>query len=97
MFAGERKGAPLNLPNLARRVIIPAFKRVKIEWLGWHAFRRSTASLLFDLGAEPKIGQGILRHASVVTTMNIYVKPKSEHSRDVMTNLGDSILPLGLD
>jgi integrase len=95
IFAGERKGAPLNLANLARRVIIPAFKTSKIAWLGWHAFRRSTGSLLFDLGVEPKVIQQILRHADIRTTMNIYVKPDAVTARKAMKELGDNLLPFG--
>jgi integrase len=95
IFAGERRDAPLNLANLARRVIIPAFTRCKIPWLGWHAFRRSTGSLLDDLGVEPKITQQILRHADIRTTMNIYVKPDSARARKAMKERGDNLLPFG--
>jgi integrase len=75
MFAGERFGTPLDLANLARRVIIRAFKHAELPWYGFHSFRHSTGSLLFDLGVEPKIIQQILRHADIRTTVNIYVKP----------------------
>jgi integrase len=95
VFAGERRGAPMNLHNLAARVIIPKFEEAKIEWKGWHAFRRGTASLLFELDVEPKIIQAILRHASVQTTMNIYVKPERKASRAAINKLGDHLFPLG--
>ena len=97
IFAGERKGAPLNLHNLARRVIIPRFKLANIPWYGWHAFRRSVGTILFEMGAEPKTIQGVLRHASMSTTMNIYVLPPSGASREDMKNLSESILPMGLE
>jgi integrase len=97
IFAGERKGAPLNLHNLARRVIIPKFKLAGIPWFGWHAFRRSVGTILFDMGAEPKTIQGVLRHASMSTTMNIYVLPPSDASREDLKNLSESILPTGLE
>lgn len=97
IFAGERKGAPLNLHNLARRVIIPRFKLANIPWYGWHAFRRSVGTILFEMGAEPKTIQGVLRHASMSTTMNIYVLPPNEASREDMKNLSESILPMGLE
>jgi integrase len=95
IFAGERRGAPLNLANLARRVIMPAFTSSKIPWLGWHAFRRSTGSLLFELGVEPKVIQQILRHADIRTTMNIYVKLDTATARKAMKELGDNLLPFG--
>jgi integrase len=44
IFAGEKKKKqPLNLSNLARRVIVPALdearaaKKTDVEWHGWHA------------------------------------------------------------
>jgi len=39
IFAG-RKGQPINLDNLARRVVRPALKEPKIEWKSWYALRR---------------------------------------------------------
>src|SRR5580698_7433574 len=48
IFAGERRGAPLNLANLARRVIVPNLidtaadnEGPAVNWKGWHAFRRA--------------------------------------------------------
>jgi integrase len=39
IFAG-RKGQPIILDNLAKRVIRPALEEAKIEWHGWYALRR---------------------------------------------------------
>jgi integrase len=47
-------GRPLNIDNLARRVIRPALKRAGIEWHGWHAFRRGLATNLKQLGVDDK-------------------------------------------
>ncbi len=73
MFAAGN-GSPLNLDNLARREIKPVIERVGIPWLGWHAFRRGLATNLYSLGVSEKVIQGILRHAQLSTTMNLYVK-----------------------
>jgi integrase len=67
-------GSPLNLDNLARREIKPVIEAVGISWFGWHAFRRGLATNLYSLGVSDKVIQGILRHAQVSTTMNLYVK-----------------------
>jgi site-specific recombinase XerD len=37
-------------------------------------FRRGLATNLYSLGVSDKVIQGILRHAQVSTTMNLYVK-----------------------
>jgi integrase len=73
MFAAGN-GSPLNLDNLARREIKPVIEGVGIAWFGWHAFRRGLATNLYALGVSEKVIQGILRHAQVSTTMNLYVK-----------------------
>jgi integrase len=108
IFAGERFGAPLNLANLARRVIKPNIEscskckkaRAKhnkedhtfeldasLVWKGWHALRRGLATNLDALGIRPRVIQSILRHASMATTMDIYVKSESADARAAVTKL----------
>ena len=104
IFAGERRGAPLNLANLARRVIIPKFKAVATEtgggvalsWKGWHAFRRGLATNLFELKVPPRIVQGILRHASLTTTMQHYIQANDPQMREAVQKLGEILAPLGV-
>ena len=55
-------------------VIRPALQKANPAWHGWHAFRRGLATNLHRLGVSDKVIQQILRHATVSTTMNIYVK-----------------------
>ena len=45
IFAG-RKGQPINLDNMARRVVRPALKQAKIEWHSWYALRRFHATAI---------------------------------------------------
>jgi len=81
IFAGERRGTPLNLDNLSRRVIQP---KVGDKWKGWHAFRRGLATNLYTLGVSDKTIQAILRHANVSTTQTHYIVVESEKSRAAM-------------
>jgi integrase len=53
IFAGARKGAPLDLHNLANRVIIPGLKDSPMKWKGWHGFRRGLATNLLAIGTPP--------------------------------------------
>jgi integrase len=57
------------------------------EWHGWHAFRRGLATNLHRLGVNDKTIQAILRHANVMTTMDIYVKTVSADSTAAMNLL----------
>lgn len=77
-------GQPLDLNNLARRVIAPVAK-----WHGWHAFRRGLATNLHALGIDDKTIQAILRHSNVSLTMNVYVKSVSESQTAAMDALSE--------
>jgi integrase len=91
IFAGSRKGGSLNLPNLVRRVIIPAFnacyRNEKPRWKGWHGFRRGLASNLYSMGVEPVVLQSILRHSDVSTTLEYYVKTDEAKRRDAIQRM----------
>ena len=97
IFAGVRRGAPLNLANLARRVIVPALAEYSgeikkaVEWKGWHAYRRGLATNLGSaaLGVPPKIVQAILRHSSITTTLNIYTQVPDEDARQALQKIED--------
>lgn len=80
-------GKPMNLEALARDVIRPALAEARMEWHGWHAFRRGLATNLHRLGISDKVIQQILRHANVTTTMNIYVKTVSSDAAAAMKAL----------
>jgi integrase len=84
IFTGAKLGRPLDLHNLARRVIRPAIAKKNIPWPGWHGFRRSLATNLYELGVEAKTRQAILRHADVSVTEKHYVKPVSKVSAAAM-------------
>ncbi len=75
-----RNGKPLRLENLLRRDMRPALDKAKIEWHGWHAFRRGLATNLYTVGVDAKTIQAILRHANVSTTMAYYVRPVAAES-----------------
>jgi integrase len=79
-------GEPLNLDNLARRVIAPIAK-----WHGWHAFRRGLATNLHALGVDDKTIQAILRHSNVGLTMNVYVKSINESQVSAMDALSKKL------
>lgn len=116
IFAGKRGGAPLNLHNLAARVIKPAIEKClkcqksrsehkptdhgfeldkRVEWKGWHSFRRGLASNLYALGVQPKIIQAILRHSDIGTTLAYYVQTPTEESRAALQQIEDAF-PFGL-
>jgi integrase/recombinase XerD len=92
IFAGDRRGTPLNLANLAKRVIKPALAKNELEllkWKGWHAFRRSLATNLYSCGVAPKVIQAILRHSDIGTTLAYYVSTPDAEAREALQKIDD--------
>ena len=67
-------GEPMDMDKLAQRVIRPAVEASGLPWYGWHGFRRGIASNLYELGANEKIVQRVLRHAKPHVTKERYIK-----------------------
>ena len=64
---------------LLRRHILPAAKRLGIlKRIGWHTFRRTTASLLMSSGSSVKTTQEPLRHATADITLELYAQAVTE-------------------
>ncbi len=70
----DRSLFPSPLVAYGRYHLPTAFRAVKSEWRGWHAFRRGLASTLFQMGAEDLVVQRILRHARVIVTREHYIR-----------------------
>jgi integrase len=81
------EGGPVNLDNLARRVIRPLFKRAGIPWHGWHAFRRGLGTNLIRLGVDGKTVQAILRHSEFSTTAEHYLIAQKEDEKPALDRL----------
>jgi len=94
IFAGERRGTPLNFHNLENRVIKPAIENARligevggVEWKGFHGLRRGLASNLFGMGVNPKVIAAILRHGDVASTLQFYIQTPDSESRLAMEKL----------
>jgi integrase len=87
VFAGVRRGTPLDFHNLENRILRPAFKKSGLNYQGFHGFRRGLASNLFELGVNPKIIGAILRHENLATTLEFYTKVRDNVARDAMQQL----------
>ena len=80
-------GKPLVLVNLARREIRPKLDKAKIEWHGWHAFRRGLSTNLHELGVDDITIQRICRHDDVATTQRHYIKTRDKRTVAAMQKL----------
>jgi len=67
-------GLPICVDKVGRRVIRRVFETTGLPWYGWHAFRRGLASNLYEIGAQDKVVQRILRHSKPHVTRERYIK-----------------------
>ncbi len=66
-------GTPMAPHNLRKRVLTPAVAALGMEWVGFHTFRHTCASLLFAGGRDVKQVQKWLGHADPGFTLRTYV------------------------
>lgn len=67
---------------ILERVIQPAAREIGIaKRIGWHTFRRTVATLLLSSGADVKVAQDLMRHASPVMTLGTYAQAISDDKR----------------
>ena len=74
--------------TIMRRHIRPAATRAGItKQIGWHTFRRATATLLLSTGASIRVTQELMRHASPVMTLGTYSRAITEDKLNAQETL----------
>jgi integrase len=85
-------GHPLDLNACYQREMKDVLKRAGLAWHGWHGFRRGLASNLNRLGVDDSVIQRILRHSTVATTQNHYIKTASPDAIAAMRQFSEALL-----
>ena len=80
-------GKPLDLNNLAARIVVPILREAGIKWHGWYALRRGVATAISALSKGSLAAKGLLRHSSVSTTERHYIKDVPESTLQAMEQL----------
>ncbi|MDQ6803702.1 MAG: site-specific integrase [Actinomycetota bacterium] len=78
-------GTPLMVENLRRRVLAPVAEEVGVPWIGFHTFRHTCASMLFERGANAVQVQRWLGHHSPAFTLATYVHLLSDDLGDALS------------
>lgn len=65
-------GEPLRHGNVRRRVLEPAAEEADLSWVGFHTFRHTCASILFESGRNPKQISRWLGHHAASFTVDVY-------------------------
>ena len=93
-YSGGRK--PYWYQSLMRNQIREMARRVGIvKKMGWHTFRHTCATLLLASGADIKVVQELLRHASCRVTLDAYTQAVTERKRAAQSRFAS--LLRGLD
>lgn len=91
IFESSRNRRPMDLDTFAKRNIEPVLAAHSLRWRWWHPFRRGLATNLHRLGVDDRTIQSILRHSSVHTTREIYIKGFDGDAIAAMTRLESAI------
>jgi len=84
------RGTPLKVENVRRRTLAPVAEEVGAPWAGFHTFRHTCASMLFERGANAKQVQRWLGHHSPSFTLDTYVHLLDDEL-DEPLSLGDEL------
>ena len=95
VFASERAGGkmPPWSDTPLDRILQPVAKKAGItKWVGFHTFRHTYSTLLKGNNADVKVVQELMRHANIITTMNIYTKALTPAKREAQSRVVDVLL-----
>ena len=67
--------------------------RLNIKRAGMHGFRHCHASLLIDVGANPKVAQEQMRHSDPRITLGIYSHVVGNAQREAVDRVGEILRP----
>jgi len=89
VFAG-RNGRPLSEGNSRARVLKPAARRLGLDWVSWHTFRRSTATWAEAVQMQLSDRMAILGHGSAEMTM-LYTAADIDRRRESLNQIGEHL------
>jgi integrase len=81
-------GMPIHPRNL-RRSFDSRCRRAGVRLIRLQDTRRTTASLLRDLGVHPRVAMQILRHSRISITMEVYTDVPDPATREALGKLGN--------
>lgn len=90
VFPSERM-TPLSKDNCWRRHIQPRFKKVGLEWVNFLVMRRTHASVMKELGVDPKLVADQLGH-SLDVSQNVYTRVSVEHRKGAVEKLEAALI-----
>jgi integrase len=90
----NRNGRPYAANKVVEYGLWPVLEKLGIARAGMHAFRHCHASLLMDVGANPKVAQDQMRHSDARITLESYAHVIGDSQRDAVDKVGEILRPL---
>ena len=90
VFPSERM-TPLSKDNCWRRHIQPRLAKVGLEWVNFLVMRRTHASVMKELGVDPKLVADQLGH-SLDVSQNVYTRVSVEHRKGAVEKLEAALI-----
>jgi integrase len=81
VFQSVRTGRPMRDNNILTRFLKPSGRKLGLGFVNWRCLRTSRATWLVTAGANIKDAQGLMRHAQIQTTLDVYAQHTSEGQR----------------
>lgn len=98
LFPSPRTGRPYHQEEIQKKYLSVAGRAVGVNGrVGWHTFRHSYRSWLAEVGTELEIQKGLMRHASISTTINIYGRTPDSGKRQAQSKVVQMLLPPKLE
>lgn len=89
----NRKGRPYSANKVVEYGLWPILEALEIPRAGMHAFRHCHASLLVDVGANPKVTQQQMRHSDARITLDVYSHVIGDAQRNAVEKVGEMLRP----
>jgi integrase len=93
VFQSVLTGKPMRDNNVLVRHVKPAARSLGLDWVNWQVLRRSHATWLKMVGADPKDMQKQMRHSRASTTWDVYVQAVPESQRKAVDRLAALAVP----
>jgi integrase len=91
LFPSERLTTPMSKDNFMFRHLRPALKTIGLEWVDYQVMRRTHASLMRELGVDPKIVADMMGH-DVNVNLNVYTQTSLEARLEAAETLGSALV-----
>lgn len=94
VFADPKTGGSMPYPgrSLQQNYLTPAAIKIGIGSIGWHALRHTYRSLLGNKTVSMDVQKELMRHASIVTTMDAYGSAFDEAKREAHSGVVNQLL-----